>query len=145
MALPLPRPAPYRVAEVYVYYYVHVLGTPETWVRRLEANPSMLADLAGAATARREDIEEDGRLELGRSRASGSGFLIRFEWTVGGELTRLSGDLSLAPVDDHVTQLSLRASYPSAGRDDVMGDHRRVEAAVKRLLDSITALPGPSA
>lgn len=110
----------------------------------LEEDPSVLtrltvdattAGIGGAAPS------SGGELMLGHARVSGGGYLVPFEWLSAGVFTRLVGDLSLAPVNDALTQLRLRGSYPTSGAGDAMGEHRRVEAVVKGLLDSLSQLP----
>jgi len=84
---------------------------------------------------------EDDLLEIGGSRPIGGGFTMPLAWTAPGLFVGLVGDVSLQPMEMGMTQISIRGSYRPDGADDDGGNHRKVEAVVKRLLDSISLEP----
>lgn len=125
---------------MYVYYFVHLVGKPSDWANRLEKSRGRLSDLAAAALIGETHDGGSDSLELGLLRQEVSGFLFPVRWACSGLFDSLSGDLSLQPVTSDVTQITLRATY-SAPNGAAAEGHRRVEAAVKRFLDSLESLP----
>ncbi|HEX6220146.1 MAG TPA: hypothetical protein VF115_03540 [Acidimicrobiia bacterium] len=124
---------------MYVYYFVHLDGEPRTWAHRLETDGHWFRGLATGALhgVRREPRGED-LMEIGRSRPIGRGFSIPVDWSAPGLFVGFEGDVSLQPLEIGVTQMSIRGSYRSDPPDDDRGNHRKVEAVVKHLLDSIS-------
>lgn len=127
---------------IYVYYFVHLAGTPSQWVDRLEESSGRLRALAAyALTGDGHDRRErDVNLELSDHQEQVGGYLIPVRWAATGLFSGLSGDLSLQPIDSGTTQITLRASYAPAPSDDPAANHRSVETVVKRFLDSLVAL-----
>lgn len=126
---------------MYVYYFVHLDEEPETWVRSREGYRKMLSLLASRALRDEYPSAQGGDLLSSLdARPTGNGFSIPFRWDVPQLfLDGLNGELSLQPARPGLTQLALRASYTSPRQDDTWGAHRRVEAVVKKFLDSIAA------
>lgn len=125
-----------------MYYFVHLDEEPEIWVRN-RGECEMLRSLASKSlrdefpSARVEDS-----LSLLDARPVGNGFSLPLRWDVPQLfLDGLNGELNLQPVRPGLTQLALRASYISPGRDEPWDAHRRVEAVVKKFLDSLAASP----
>lgn len=131
------------VGVMYVYYFVHLDEEPEIWVRNRDACREVLSQLASKSLRDEYPSARVGDLLSSLdARPVGNGFSIPFRWDVP-QLFRdgLNGELNLQPVRPGLTQLALRASYTSPVRDEPWDAHRRVEAVVKKFLDSIADSP----
>ncbi|HEX6301332.1 MAG TPA: hypothetical protein VF148_12765 [Acidimicrobiia bacterium] len=124
---------------LYAYYFVHLVGNSETWARRIGVDDGRLRERAAWALSGLRSLPEDGgdSFHVGPNRPLGKGFSVLITWDAPGLFMGLKGDLSVQPIDNDHTQLTLRASYSPDGEGDAGDNHRAVETAVKRFLDSI--------
>jgi hypothetical protein len=135
---------------VLIYSYTFAPGTPEMWVERIERSTAGLEQAATgilSLAAQQTGAPLRGRLRIGPPTAGASSALIPICWVLPDLCGRLDGELRLSPVAADVTQISLRASYPSDGAASPDARHALTEFAAKALVDQVPlatghALPG---
>lgn len=132
-----------------IYSYTFAPGTPDTWVERIERSTAGLEQAAGdvlSRAAQQAGTPLRGKLRIGPPTTGASSALIPISWALPDLCGLLDGELRLSAVGQDVTQISLRASYPSDGVPPD-GRHALTEYAAKALVDQVPlatglALPG---
>lgn len=126
---------------MYVYYFAHLSDDPERWVQRLDSRREMLRRMATQSlSGEYPDAERADSLSVSDEVAVGQGYAIPFRWDAPQLFNDgLNGELTLQPIRPGLTQLAMRGSYTPPGQEDPWHAHRRVEAVVKKLMDSVAA------